>query len=53
MLPAWINRDAQPEILMALDPRFGEVAAYLEKVSRDADLATRFVVQGDELTVSA
>jgi poly-gamma-glutamate synthesis protein (capsule biosynthesis protein) len=53
LLPAFINRDAQPEILRRDDPRFGEVAAYLETISRDAGLSTRFVAEGDELTLAA
>jgi poly-gamma-glutamate synthesis protein (capsule biosynthesis protein) len=52
LLPAWVGPDAQPEFLRADDPRFGEVAAYLEKISRDAGLTTRFTPEGDELLVA-
>jgi poly-gamma-glutamate synthesis protein (capsule biosynthesis protein) len=49
LLPAYVNRNAQPEILTADDPRFGEVKAYLEKISAAAGLNTRFEARGDEL----
>lgn len=51
LLPAWIGPDSQPEVLAAGDPRFGKVAAYIERISRDAGLSTRFVQEGDELVV--
>jgi len=49
LLPAFINRDAQPEILGAGDPRFEQVRAYLEKITVAAGFDTRFEVVGDEL----
>lgn len=53
LLPAFINRDARPEIVAPGDPRFDQVAAYLETVSRDAGLSTRFVREGDALRIAA
>jgi len=45
-VPAWINRDAQPEPLGPSDPRFAQVTDYLDRVGREAGLATRLVVNG-------
>ena len=52
LLPAFVNRDAQPEILARADPRFNQVLAYLEQISRDAGLSTRFEIDGDGIAVS-
>lgn len=49
LLPLFIGRTAQPEVLAADDPRFADVHAYLEEISGQADLATRFVASGDAL----
>ncbi|TAK55308.1 MAG: CapA family protein [Gammaproteobacteria bacterium] len=49
LLPAWVNRQSQPEILAAADPRFAEVAGYLEEVTRAAGLNAEYVRSGDEL----
>lgn len=49
LLPAYVNKDAQPTILSADDPRFGEVLAYLDKITRAAGLGARFEVRGDEV----
>jgi poly-gamma-glutamate synthesis protein (capsule biosynthesis protein) len=49
--PAWIADDCAPEFLGASDPRFERVRAYLEEVSHAEGLATRFVVDGDELVL--
>jgi poly-gamma-glutamate synthesis protein (capsule biosynthesis protein) len=53
LLPTFINRDAQPEILAAADPRFDQVADYLQQMSRDAGLSTQFVRQGDTIRIAA
>lgn len=45
--PVFINRNAQPEFMGPDDPRFEEIRAYLETVSADADLSTRFVADGE------
>ena len=46
---AYVNREAQPEILRCGDPRFAQVRQYLEKISGAAGFDTRFVTSGDEL----
>ncbi|MEO6339769.1 MAG: CapA family protein [Caulobacteraceae bacterium] len=51
-LPAYINRDAQPEILKASDPRFDQVVTYLRQISAAADLSTTYTVDGDEVRMS-
>jgi poly-gamma-glutamate synthesis protein (capsule biosynthesis protein) len=50
-LPTFINRQAQPEILKASDPRFAEVTDYVRDMGRAAGLDTRFEVVGDEVRV--
>jgi poly-gamma-glutamate synthesis protein (capsule biosynthesis protein) len=50
-LPAYINKQSQPEVLLAGDQRFGEVLGYLEEVSGDQGLETSYTVQGDEVMV--
>jgi poly-gamma-glutamate capsule biosynthesis protein CapA/YwtB (metallophosphatase superfamily) len=51
LLPAYIDRQSRPEILMATDPRFAEVADYLDAITRDQGLSARYVRRGDELLV--
>jgi len=46
-LPAFINRDAQPEILKADDVRFGQVVDYLRWATEAAGLNARFQPRGD------
>lgn len=46
-LPAFINRDAQPEILKASDVRFGQIVDYLRWATQAAGLNARFRPQGD------
>jgi poly-gamma-glutamate synthesis protein (capsule biosynthesis protein) len=41
-LPAYIEDDGAPRMLLADDPAFDRVRAYLERVSRTAGFATRF-----------
>jgi poly-gamma-glutamate synthesis protein (capsule biosynthesis protein) len=49
LLPAYVNREAQPEIVGAGDPRFEQVRRYLEKITAAVGLDTRYEVRGDEL----
>jgi poly-gamma-glutamate capsule biosynthesis protein CapA/YwtB (metallophosphatase superfamily) len=51
LLPAYVNRQSQPELLNAGDPRFSEVASYLEAITRDQNLTARFEREGDELVI--
>ena len=53
ILPCWVNRNAQPERLLAADPRFAEVSAYLAEISADQGLNGQFNGVGDELLVTA
>ncbi len=46
-LPAFINRQAQPEIVRASDPRFGEIVRYLQRVSESERLRVHFEPEGD------
>lgn len=46
-LPAFINRDAQPEILKAGDARFDQVVDYLRWATQAAGLNARFRAEGD------
>ncbi len=50
-LPAYINRQSQPEVLLSEDQRFGEVIGYMAEITRDQGLETRYTVQGDEVMV--
>lgn len=50
-LPAFINRDAQPEILKASDARFGQVVDYLRWATQAAGLNARFRPKGDTVLV--
>jgi poly-gamma-glutamate capsule biosynthesis protein CapA/YwtB (metallophosphatase superfamily) len=51
VLPAYINREAQPRVLGAEDPLFGEVAAYLASVTAQAGLNGTFEIHGGELHI--
>jgi poly-gamma-glutamate synthesis protein (capsule biosynthesis protein) len=41
-LPAYIDRDAQPEIVAPDDPRFGEIVRYMQRVSDNQGLRVRY-----------
>jgi poly-gamma-glutamate capsule biosynthesis protein CapA/YwtB (metallophosphatase superfamily) len=51
LLPAYVNKQSQPEILKANDPRFAEVTEYLREMTAEANLNGRFEQQGDELVI--
>jgi len=46
-VPAYINRNAQPELLRAHDPRFADVVRYLQRVSESQGLRVRLEPDGD------
>jgi poly-gamma-glutamate synthesis protein (capsule biosynthesis protein) len=46
-LPAYINRNAQPEIVGARDPRWGEIVRYMQRVSQSQGLSVRYEPEGD------
>lgn len=50
-LPMRINRDWEPVPLSAEDRQFADVANYLERITRDQKMATRFKVAGNEIRV--
>ena len=50
-LPTYINKQSQPEVLVSADPRFGEVLAYVEQITRDQGLDTRFTVQREQVVI--
>lgn len=50
-LPTYINKISQPEVLSADDPRFFEVVDYMEGITRDQGLDTKFIVRGDEVVI--
>ncbi len=49
ILPVYINKQAQPEVLARRDARFEQVQAYLRDISVRAGLTTRFEARGDEI----
>ena len=50
-LPAIINKQAEPEILKSGDERFSEIVRYMEEISLDQGLTTKYVVHGDEVVI--
>lgn len=50
-LPAYINNQAEPEILKTDDERFGEVVRYIEMITRDQGLDTHYTVDGNEVII--
>ncbi|MBI4331143.1 MAG: CapA family protein [Chloroflexi bacterium] len=49
-LPAWINKQLEPEFLPRSDPRFDEVVSYLQRWS--GEVGTTLTVEGEEVVVS-
>lgn len=52
VLPCFINRNAQPEVLKSSDDRFNQVANYIEWASQEAGLNAKFVKSGDKILIS-
>lgn len=50
-LPTLINKQSQPQVLSADDPRFQEVVDYIEAITQDQALGARFTIQGNEVLV--
>jgi hypothetical protein len=50
-LPVYINKQSQPEILVPSDRRFGEVAQYVEEITRDQGLKTGYALEGEEVVI--
>lgn len=53
LVPTYVNRQSQPEMLKASDARFTEVVNYLEEMSRQANLNGRFERFGDEVVIAS
>ncbi|MET0337066.1 MAG: hypothetical protein ABW063_04820, partial [Caulobacter sp.] len=52
-LPAFINRDAQPEIMKPGDERFDKIVNYMRWASKAAGLNARFTPSGETVLVDA
>ncbi len=50
-LPVLINRQAQPEVIRHDDKNFGELVAYMEKITISQKLDTKYRVEGDEVVI--
>jgi poly-gamma-glutamate synthesis protein (capsule biosynthesis protein) len=51
-LPTYVNKKtAQPEILTSKDKRFGEVIRYMEEVTRNEGLDTKYNISADEVAL--
>ncbi len=50
-LPALINKQAEPQVVRRADEGFDGVLGYMEKISRDQGLDTRYSVEGDEVVI--
>jgi poly-gamma-glutamate synthesis protein (capsule biosynthesis protein) len=51
--PCWIADDNAPHPLDADDPRFARIADYLQQVSADEGLSTRFGIEGGTIIIAA
>ena len=49
--PVIINKSGEPEIIKSGDERFGEVVRYMEEITRDQGLDTRYTIDGDEVII--
>ena len=47
--PTMINQKSQPRLLKASEPEFGEVLAYMRKITQSQKIATQFEVDGDSI----
>jgi len=50
-IPVYLNLQSEPEVLKSGDGRFGEVVQYVERITKDEGLDTRFGREGDEVVV--
>jgi poly-gamma-glutamate capsule biosynthesis protein CapA/YwtB (metallophosphatase superfamily) len=53
MLPAYINRQAQPRLVKPDEPEFSQVLTYMRDVSREQGLGVRFVLQNHECVIES
>jgi poly-gamma-glutamate synthesis protein (capsule biosynthesis protein) len=52
LLPTYINKQSQPEVLTSKDDRFGEVVRYIQEITRDQGLDTNYTIEGDEVRIA-
>ncbi len=50
-LPVLINKEAKPEVMRRGDRGFDEVLNYIDEISKDQGMATRFSIEGDEVVI--
>lgn len=50
-LPAFVNRNAQPELVQASDPRFEQILAYMRRISESQGLPVRYEPDGGVIWV--
>jgi poly-gamma-glutamate synthesis protein (capsule biosynthesis protein) len=51
LLPIMINKQSQPEILNSGDGRFVEIVNYVETITQEAGLDTKFKANGEEVMI--
>lgn len=52
-LPAYINKQSQPEILTTDNERFNEVVEYMKEITEHQKLNAKFDIEGDEAVISS
>ena len=50
-LPAYINRNAEPEIMLPEDNRFDEVIKYMRQITQSQGLNSTYTVKGTEVVI--
>jgi hypothetical protein len=50
-IPCHINKETQPEVVTRNDPRGQGVFSYIEKITRNQNLPTKFAWEGDEVVI--
>ncbi len=50
--PTMINQKSQPRLLKASEPEFGEVLAYMRKITQSQKISTQFEIDGDTITLA-
>jgi hypothetical protein len=50
-LPVIINQQGEPEILLPADTRFKEVVDYMQNITGEQELDTRFIIDKDEVII--
>jgi len=50
-LPVLINEDSQPRFLSQKDKEFNEVLNYIEKITLNQKIDTKYIIEGDEVVV--